>query len=670
MSVYYNLKATNQECDFKKMMDFESKNLDIIINDQSKYMVGVERFKIPLTAVDFMRIYPNKYFIAHIGTLSEYASAGSGAIPSMNVRTDLFSPFAWKEENTDIDRVEGGFARFPQRYLPITSHNHFCSHLNRCYLKSIFDNCRFGKDDGATADFVFTNRLTFGDWEPTSKGTNGAQNLFMIDFTGKQTGEFVPICNAFLTNYTTDNTTPSQLIDLSFFINFNNNKMYNDTANPVITYFNNCENLTYFRDYAFSLEVELRKDGQTEPVEYYSIPFFDKVGTNLTLKDMGVYFPEGIAFSSSRYAGHTGTDFSNMVRIQSGMKAFADRTETDIRHLLGRAMDTKRNQDLGLTWRFNFGVRYNGKITAGSEPKFRFNVGVGGAGGETTSNFTTNVGLNLQLSTCRSKNWGTNNRDIYSNTYALDNPSLNLIPNFQWNEAEKKIQLMTQVDWFKNRGFHIAFNLALKNIMGFEAERLEFNIKRDNRLWDSQNLYHEPKDFSAYPEFNDDGLSYVRLLTMTRDNKHSMVFIRMNDSDFDYYDFNNENFLNETTPRYVSVSEQNVSNFKRYYVESLAILSPTLPIMGEYVGLGGSTRKVLTDFALDPSTNVNDYMIYNGGSDTRYYPLNAGTPLREIFVSVYYIDINNNLKRLRLDEGDMASIKLEFRPKNMIFTSN
>ena len=99
----------------------------------------------------------------------------------------------------------------------------------------------------------------------------------------------------------------------------------------------------------------------------------------------------------------------------------------------------------------------------------------------------------------------------------------------------------------------------------------------------------------------------------------------------------------------------------------MEIITNRLPIEGEIVGDGNEQKKILTDFNIDPSTVVRDFLLYQpSGNSVRYYQLNSDQPLDSVDIAVNYIDINAISRPLNLKMGTSASVKLEFRPTNMI----
>ena len=57
-------------------------------------------------------------------------------------------------------------------------------------------------------------------------------------------------------------------------------------------------------------------------------------------------------------------------------------------------------------------------------------------------------------------------------------------------------------------------------------------------------------------------------------------------------------------------------------------------------------------------------MIYQPSGDSiRYYDMNSDAPLRDIFISTFFLDMNGNIQDLQIEQGYVGSIKLHFRLK-------
>lgn len=198
-------------------------------------------------------------------------------------------------------------------------------------------------------------------------------------------------------------------------------------------------------------------------------------------------------------------------------------------------------------------------------------------------------------------------------------------PFFSLNsELEKRLQLNTYLGQL-TAPFEIYMNEALQNIVGFDAIPLPDNMIFEGYTTGGANL--------------DGGVLVYDPTVKDIDTDNSVI----------------------------EILEPELSLFKRNFLYSILITANSLSIAGEYEGNGQSQRKILSDFEIDPSTNFRDYLIYQPqGRSVRYYDMNSSQPLRDIFVSVFFRDMNNIIRPLEIGAGFTGSIKLHFRKSNTI----
>jgi hypothetical protein len=106
----------------------------------------------------------------------------------------------------------------------------------------------------------------------------------------------------------------------------------------------------------------------------------------------------------------------------------------------------------------------------------------------------------------------------------------------------------------------------------------------------------------------------------------------------------------------------------RDMLNSVVITTGRLAINGEYIGDGGSTRKMLTDFETDPSSIGRNYALFYNNGGMRLYPLLSDTPIKQVDAQIFYQDIFGILRRLEVKPNEECSIKLEFRPNVAIYS--
>ena len=120
------------------------------------------------------------------------------------------------------------------------------------------------------------------------------------------------------------------------------------------------------------------------------------------------------------------------------------------------------------------------------------------------------------------------------------------------------------------------------------------------------------------------------------------------------------------TPQIILNSEYQNSKFLKKSVRQILIQSTTMNINGEYEQGNGRTIQILTDF--EPLVDET-YTIfqYQDSGYTRYYPLRSTLPLRDIGLKILYADKFGITRSYLLNKDDSITMKLEFRPNNMIY---
>lgn len=226
-------------------------------------------------------------------------------------------------------------------------------------------------------------------------------------------------------------------------------------------------------------------------------------------------------------------------------------------------------------------------------------------------------------------------------------------PRFIYNSETEKLELhaqdilMSRISFWGNSGFVSSNNFCLAHYPYSDG-------KRNN----SGNALEQYKNIFS---------SFTYGMTETEAKKNDYMggiinFVNVADA------HQNISVLNDVDKTKVfAYSEKESSNFKRNFLYGLVITTNRLGISGEFDNGGNSKTKVLTDFEIDPSTNIRDYLLFQpSGNSVRYYPLTQDQELTAIDISVFYTDINGNLERLTINNNNSASIKLEFRPNNQI----
>ena len=212
-----------------------------------------------------------------------------------------------------------------------------------------------------------------------------------------------------------------------------------------------------------------------------------------------------------------------------------------------------------------------------------------------------------------------------------------LLPQFKYDPSQHKIYLARNNIWDNWFGTVIYMNEALRRLVSFDKYRV-----KDIVTFADQALIGLTKF-----EVESKGAIYS-FPTLTEKLDHGS---EVNGREWDEID----NFY-----------EARVTDFARDWLDAVIVTSGSIATQGEIVGNGANTRNTITDFKLDPSSISRDYLIYQEGN-TRYYPLRSTLPLHNVQVSVLLQDIKGILRALIVPPRQVASLKLEFRPTNMIF---
>lgn len=219
------------------------------------------------------------------------------------------------------------------------------------------------------------------------------------------------------------------------------------------------------------------------------------------------------------------------------------------------------------------------------------------------------------------------------------------LPKFIYNNTTNEIEFHAEKEYLNM--FYIWFNSGLLASTNFKAANYPISQSRERRQYDAQKLYLQLFKSFVYAETTP---------TLNEICGSIIAFPTNNDP------------ATDASPIIISYSEQSSSDFKRNFVYGLVITTNRLGVDGEYDNGGSKQTKVLTDFVIDPSRNIRDYLVYQpSGGSVRYYQLKSPHELSAIDAQVFYTDMNGNVRRLQMNNNMAASIKLEFRPNSMIY---
>tara|TARA_R110002153_G_scaffold212442_1_gene365074 strand:- start:2190 stop:4031 length:1842 start_codon:yes stop_codon:yes gene_type:complete len=609
MSIYYNLKRSadsNVETPAVFNSDGATGN---VVNNQSDYQVGVVRFKIPINSIPQYRVYNNDLKLAFVNT------NGIGGIPLINATDSL---------DLDAANVFGGLDIFNEKqighygldnlrnnrpFIDIKSQKQFADLMNRGLTKAYTNNSRLFNND--------TNRVIIqqGLGVPfLADNTYDNNTNDMFSFSVPALGD-----NA-------DGTYGHLLISD---IELQLEKCFNNNAGTGFDW-RNIEIVLSRYEIGFGPRAQVNVDSITggnfttavgNPVDEYVLKGFGGM--------------DGI--TGLFYDGGGITTLTPRIVIQNN----ADVNIQDLNNeMLQNAFIGEREIDAPLEMRCypsdsnNSG--YMGKVYDGYNYFLRFKNSTynnkTGAGGGYPTIFQIQDTL-LRIRTMTMPVPASSNLFIES-TKNTDW----LIPQFKLDGNDNKLYIEIDNKYLKYWKWDIYMNDMLFNLMSFG----EFNALKIN-----QNNF---SDYVSNPIFSP--IYTGRILKLPRNiNKR-----------------NDGNVKTSIQNRSVQVFKESFNtSFARDFINSIVLITGNIAVSGEIAGNGSSVRRVLTDFELDPSQIDRDYIVYSAaGGGTRYYYLGANTPLRRVDVEVKFEDVNGILRPLFIPANMECSVKLEFRPNNMV----
>tara|TARA_R110002126_G_scaffold166278_3_gene313957 strand:- start:308 stop:2632 length:2325 start_codon:yes stop_codon:yes gene_type:complete len=228
----------------------------------------------------------------------------------------------------------------------------------------------------------------------------------------------------------------------------------------------------------------------------------------------------------------------------------------------------------------------------------------------------------------------------------------NRIPQFLYNENNKKISLVLSNQWANKSCFTLYMNERLSSMVSFGEYRVGRPVMAGNKIFETTNYENRYSGFMySFPCNLGKILPSGNMLTSQFYIGSSAVV------------GSDSRSLN--TP--ISFEESFSTSYCRDWLNGIIISTGNIAVDGEIEGLSDSKRKVLTDFIIDPSTTNRDYIIYNDSGGTRYYKLNTTRPLDNVDIQVFFQDIWGIIRKLYILPSQECSIKVEFKPNNMIY---
>mgnify|MGYP003132865693 CR=1 FL=1 len=602
MSLFFNFQVDGDRTDETRFEIDELLPSGTVVDDQSGYMIGINRFKLPISNVPMFRIYADEYhfgvgfrggiaFNNIVGGVAQYKNIAYGTDLLFGGSTFPNSGTYGKYGKDNL--FVSAATENRKKYVDINSHEEFTSLLNNAYAKGFSKlasnmgghkvstlnvtmtgdvNC----DGGAAGDGIST--LASGTIAHIA-GVNGGFN-----------GSVITRVRLNLTKMTsTDPTKPFDFSNMNFFMETYDDDGAGNLGNFRKRFFFNKNILRGISDFDTATSADLG-------IDFCLAPNFDIDAQTQLQSDMITAFrASGSNDSFKMYP--SATDFAGVY----GQRADPIASAAGPIHYVLKVHNTTFVQQ----------GTFNG-----------VEVTIPNGGAEL---FITHLKLSSIPAAAETQT---------ATTQAVDF----LLPQFKYDPSSSKIYLARNNVWDNWFGTVFYMNEALRRLVSFD-----------------EYVVHEVETASDQSEL-------IGLGVFETEAKGAIFSMPLLIDKLDHGSEVNGREVDEIDNFY----EARVTTFARDWLDSVVITSGSIATQGEIVGNGQNTRNTITDFKLDPSTIARDYLIYQEGN-TRYYPLRSTLPLHNVQVSVLLQDIKGILRPLFIPPRQIASLKLEFRPTNMIF---
>lgn len=643
MSVFYNLKANANSGLDREARFLNTGTKGAVIPKQNEYLVGVRRFKIPIADIPIWRFYNQKQVLG-LSLTGGFKKQGKSLSHTVSV-CERFSNQIRKKIDTN-NKTYGYDDRFNDAlgeqfdFIQCGSQKEICTQLNQTLASSIASlgnntlynigttPSRYGSQVCAGGDKGVldgtTCILAFQIPANTAKA-NFQEEAFILSSLSIQ------LCKLSIgDNLTTDlskfnfyiekhpiGTTPKTTI------------LAGDGSNPYI------DDKTGITLIGGQLKPE---DGQ--PVQRWTMMSKCMEGLTTTSNQKG---DDIVVGSSDGSVGNSRFNF--YLDIQDCDSGFYDgdvdsngdvngfrgtTTATDLPSILGNRVDGFNYFLIceNLTYQDTTKIPNSGDALVPVDLTFFTSAAAG-----TKSHITENkLSLGFMPVAVNTKKY----------TYPANQDETNfLMPYFKFNEDTQKVCLQISQFWNEVMGFELYMNKSLSQMLGFNDYRKEeINARNYTKYISLQGGVYSEDKYNGYTyRFPID----LGRREITETNTGRTIF-----SVVEYY-------------------ERASQTFARDFLNSIKVFTSSIAVIGESVGDGDNVERVLTDFVLDPSVVGRDYIVYTPQGGVRYYELDAPTALRRVDASIFFEDIYGNTRPLLIPAGMECSLKLEFRPRNMVY---
>jgi len=634
MSIYYNLSKTSIRNEKEEMKFDSDEGNELLLSNQADYQVGVARFKIPINTIPLYRIYQNEL---HLNLIS---SLGNKPIPAViaNNRAYLNGSIFGFDVNDSPAKTNQIFTnkgiygldkhRVNTPFIDIFSNAQFVELMNNAIAKqfSYLESCRLNVP-------ATPSRFSYSSSNASAQNAGTALNKFItkLPFVGNVGG--VQMTELIVPADASPVPEKRGIIMTGFELNVKRFNMVQGNAPALQIPYPNGD----FSDLSFYLckgdvnETDLITGGNVYPLIQNILKGVNKMDETKPQEGISLSLKNGYDIDAQSQL-YNDLFEANLHRGTEPFRMYP--SATDFTGLYGQRIDS-------------VGTEANSWTSASQEwsilvvnSTYAKNVAVGDRIPYWMSALAVEVKMegsylnNFDVDTLRQKIVANSSNPTYKHS----------LPQFKYDNNINKIYFERASWWDNSYGLKIHMNNALKSLMSFG----EYEIKE-----------FKQEDFSRF---------FPKTSVLFTDNKkgHILNFpsrIQSLGVDESLGGADGSSEFDNYTP--ISHYEAFDTRFARSFVDSLILTSGSIATQGEVVGNGASIRKVITDFVLDPSVNFRDYIVLEP-TTIRYYPLVANHPLYKVDVEVAFKDILGIVRPLFIDPSMVASIKVEFRPNNMV----
>lgn len=600
MSIYFNFQIEGDRDGDKIANEQIRLKSGTIVDDQSNYQVGIDRFKIPLANIPLFRIYSNEYKFG-LGFRDSYGYDNSGGNKYQGIANTIGSMFGGRCINitsgqygidNDYRTGLGAESELNRKYIDINSQSEFTKLLNKAYCQMFSSAC---VNQAPISTYTIQSpggANTFGSGVANDGITTiGSVNIAHVPTTPYSgwAGEIIIGVTLKLKKFTSSvPANPCSLAELDFFL------VQYDGATALKTWYFNKGIMRGVSDI----------NGNTG------------VGSDID-KQIHITFSEEADIDAQDC--YDGTLYNAYASGGTGEPFMVYASATDGAGVLGQRAD---NPTVGQNYTYTLNVRNN------SYQKNSAN------GISASTGAATDIECVIQTMKIRCID------ELYTPQNVLHGGVDTLIPQFKFDTTMNKIFLSRNNIYDIYFGTQIYMNNALKRIVSFDEYKV-YDIDTDAKALEflSVGLDQNSSKFGSVYRFP----LWLEKLNVGGDvqGREPLEW----DEFYEAFD----------------------TTYARDMLDAIIITSGSIASQGEIVGNGEFTRKTITDFKIDPSSTHRDYLVYQAAGGARYYPLISTQPLRDIDIIIFFQDIKGILRILTIPPHQCCSLKLEFRPNNMIY---